>query len=144
MFAPPLRIAVHAHHCLEPLLHRDTGVANVWCRNVECHNGLEGAGNKMQATHSKAAGDTVPPSERSLTHNEGDNDDDADEWDEWDEVFANGWQRNQYEGFCWRQQKRRKQPMSYAAWSQLRTELDAELELKRLWVAEQEKQWAQV
>ena len=27
--------------------------------------------------------------------------------------------------------------MSYAAWSQLKTQLDAELELKRLWVAKQ-------
>ena len=32
--------------------------------------------------------------------------------------------------------------MSYAAWSQLKTQLDAALELKWLWVAEQEKQWA--
>ena len=30
--------------------------------------------------------------------------------------------------------------MSYAPWSQLKTQLDAELELKGLWVAEQEKQ----
>ena len=34
--------------------------------------------------------------------------------------------------------------MSCTAWSQLKTQLDAEVELKRLWVAEQEKQSAQV
>ena len=94
----------------------------------------------MQATHSKAAGDSVPQSKRSVTHNEGSNNNDADEWDEWDEVFANRRQRDQYEGFCRRQQREAKQPMSYAAWSQLKTQLDVELEPKRLWVAEQAKQ----
>ena len=94
----------------------------------------------MQATHSKGAGDGVPHRERSVTHNEGANDNDADEWDQWDGVFANQWQRHQCEGFCWRQQREGKQPMSYAAWSQLMTQFDAELELKRLWVADQGKQ----
>ena len=30
--------------------------------------------------------------------------------------------------------------MSYAAWSQLKTQLDAKLDLKRLWVAEQDNE----
>ena len=30
--------------------------------------------------------------------------------------------------------------MSYAAWSQLKTQLNAEVKLKTLWVAEQDKQ----
>ena len=34
--------------------------------------------------------------------------------------------------------------MSYAAWLKLKTQLDAELELKRLWLAMQEKKGAQV
>ena len=49
----------------------------------------------MQTTHSKGAGDSVPQSERSVSHNEDANDNDADEWDEWDEVFANEWQGHQ-------------------------------------------------
>ena len=54
--------------------------------------------------------------------------------------LRNNGSAHQYEGFFWRQQRQGKQPMSYAAWSQLKTQLDAELELKRLWVAEQENQ----
>ena len=86
----------------------------------------------MQATHSKGARDSVPHSERCVTHKKGANDNDADVWDERDEVFAIQWQLHQYEGFCWRQQREGKQPMSYTARSQLKTQLDAELELRRL------------
>ena len=93
----------------------------------------------------KGAGDGVPHRKRSVTYNEGANDNDAGmNGTRRNQVLANQWQRHQYEGFCWRQQREGKQPMPHAAWSQLKTQFGAELELKRLWVAEQDKQRAQV
>ena len=140
MSALPLRIGVYACRPLEPVLRRETSVTNLWCKNVECHNGLAPSVNKMQTTHSKGACGSVPQNEGSVSHNEGANDNDSDEWDDSDEVFANQRQRHEYEGFCWRQERYAKQPMSYAAWSQVKTHLGAELELKRLLVAEHAKQ----
>ena len=80
--AIPLCILVYTLCPLEPILGRATSVVNFWGTNVECHNGLSRAVNKMQTTHSKGATDSV-------AHNEGTNNVDFDECDEWDEVFAN-------------------------------------------------------
>ena len=93
----------------------------------------------MQTTHSKRAADRVAHNEDSVIHNEGAKDNNSDERNEWDEVLANQWQQHQYEGFSWRRERDGKQPMSYDAWSQPKTRLDAELELKRLWMAQREK-----
>ena len=68
--------------------------------------------------------------------------DECDEWDEWDHVFAEQWQRHQYESYCWRQQRESRQPMSYADWSRLKMLWDSEQELKNWWITEQEKQCA--
>ena len=68
--------------------------------------------------------------------------DECDEWDEWDHVFAEQWQRHQYESYCWRQQRESQQPMSYADWSRLKMLWDSEQELKKWWITEQEKQCA--
>ena len=66
----------------------------------------------------------------------------SDEWGEWDHVFAEQWQRHQYESYCWRQYRERQQPMSYADWSLLKMLWDSKQELKNCWIAEQEKQCA--
>ena len=68
--------------------------------------------------------------------------DECDECDEWVHVFAEQWQRHQYESYFCRQERESRQRMYYADWSRLKMLWDSEQELKNWWITEQEKQCA--